>query len=723
MESNLEIFHCQTFISILEIDNLQEKELQIKFQLNEMPQIKISSFNTIEGIDRYNIYKGFEFFTRLECFSAFQVLPVYIFLCNQEGQIICACGFDLSPMVVDAFRRNSHGKPGIETYQVPLPLQDRYNHILGQAHLEFAVQHFSTDANNIICYEELPTEVAPEPKKVQEEKVADDSDNKKEKKATKKKFPRVNPRAADLFLLNQKYLNTRVELVEQVRDLENQVKRMETSRRRQIYKQKEERRRRRKEMDPEFSYYSGYSSTSQSNFRTDQFNRVEEFTSIPMNKNNETKKSNKSLTNKSNKNNLEEFLKRQEAYSEKKKQLNDQNKQQGITTSKIHSKPKKNQSSHSRKSSQANSMVQEFDAIESPRKSDSNKVSQELTTSSKTSSTVNKPSEFTSTTKSDTVASTNNMNNGNTLPQQNNATNQYVDEDFSTTTKSTTDSKPKDSISFTTTSNEVTIPDSQINSNQKTSEISGISDFESESKHKSSSSSKKSLSSKKSSSPNEVSMISDFENDDPKSKEKSDLDISGIESTKSSSSRNKSSVIEIDDIDSIHDTQSFIKIDVDSDGSNKSSRSNKSKSSIKSNSSKGSTASKNSSRSKGSTTSKSSFKIDSSILSKNDNSSSKSKKSNDIDLSGIMDELDKNDGSSPIDSDLKDVLELTSSTMNLIEKTDKKKDTKKDTKKEDKEKKTSTQKKSSDDSFSSIGSSKTQESAMYTDILSILSDV
>ena len=237
MEENIEIFLCQAFISIIEVDDLRIKGININYQLLEMPQIYISSFNTIEGIHRYNIYKGIEYFTRLECFSAFQVLPVYIFLCDDNNQLLCASGFDLSPMVTDSFRKSRQGIFETETFQIALPLQDKHNNVLGNIHVEFAVRHFSQDPNTIFCYEELPEKIKEEPV----DTIGPTEEKKAEKPKEKRKFPRVNPRNADLYLLNLKYLNTKDQLISQVRDLENQVKRMETSRRRKIAQKKEQR--------------------------------------------------------------------------------------------------------------------------------------------------------------------------------------------------------------------------------------------------------------------------------------------------------------------------------------------------------------------------------------------------------------------------------------------------------------------------------------------------
>ena len=212
MENNIEVFHIQTFISIIEVDNLPKKEILLRFQLDDLPHINITTFNVTEEVNSYQIYKGIEFLVRLECFSAFKVLPVYIFLANQENQIICACGFDLSPLVTDSYRKNYQGMEGTETYQVPLQLQDRYDRKYGFMHVEFSVQHFSTDLNKIFCYEDLPSnEVVEEPS--EQEEIEPEPKKKAEKKVNKRKFPRVNPRAADLYLLNLKYLDTKIDLI------------------------------------------------------------------------------------------------------------------------------------------------------------------------------------------------------------------------------------------------------------------------------------------------------------------------------------------------------------------------------------------------------------------------------------------------------------------------------------------------------------------------------
>lgn len=259
MEPTLEIFQIQAFVSVVEVDYLPQKDILLRFQLEEMPHIDITTFDFVRGTRRYNIYQGIEFFTRLECFSAFKVLPVYIFLSNLESQIICACGFDLGPLVTDAYRRTYQGIEDVETYQVALQLQDRNDQNYGFIHVEFSVQHFSTDLSKVFCYEEIPSdEIVEEAPELEENEP--EPKKKVEKKVNKRKFPRVNPRAADLYLLNKKYLDTKFDLIEQVRDLENQVKRIETSRRRKIYKEKQAK----KTMEDQqsYEYYSSDYSVS-----------------------------------------------------------------------------------------------------------------------------------------------------------------------------------------------------------------------------------------------------------------------------------------------------------------------------------------------------------------------------------------------------------------------------------------------------------------------------
>lgn len=285
MQSNLEIFHIQAFISIIEADDLPDSQIYVRFQLEEMPEIDICAFDPQNNAHYFNISNGLDFFVRLQCFSAFKVLPAYIYLATPDLQIIYASGYDLSAIVTEAYRKSCQGNHDTETYQVVLELQAPDDQIYGSIHAEFHVEHFSTDLSSMICYEEQMTPILKE-EPTEEEDFEYEEPVKVVKKKPKRKLPRVNPRAADLYLLNLKYLNTRKQLINQVRDLENQVKRIETERRKKQYQEKKEKKEKRKQQDDEYSasdyYYSSYSSSKSSAFEDLNESKAYEYSAKPI---------------------------------------------------------------------------------------------------------------------------------------------------------------------------------------------------------------------------------------------------------------------------------------------------------------------------------------------------------------------------------------------------------------------------------------------------------
>ena len=242
MNSNLELFECQTFITVLELESQKPKKLFVRLQLNEIPPINLGQFETAEGDARVNLYSGVKYLARLECFTAFQVCPVYIYLSNAQNQVVGACGFDLGPMIVDAYRHSIKGVAETVNYQINLAIQNQWDQVIGNAHFEFAVRHFSHDLSQIFCYEEI----APAPQADGEEMQEDEGDGTggglahAQTSTRRRRKMMVVPRLADLLLLNRRYYRTRGKLVDEMRMLEHEVKKIETSKKRQKMKRIQE---------------------------------------------------------------------------------------------------------------------------------------------------------------------------------------------------------------------------------------------------------------------------------------------------------------------------------------------------------------------------------------------------------------------------------------------------------------------------------------------------
>ncbi|KAH0787455.1 dentin sialophosphoprotein precursor [Histomonas meleagridis] len=279
-------------------------------QIGEIPQIDITpiQFNPEETIHK-DVGSGVEYIVRLDCFSAFQVCPHYIYISNKANQVLCACGFDLGPMIVDAYRHSDIKKFSPETYQITLPLQNRYDEILGQIHLEFSVIHFQSDVNQIFCFEDQDDKSNDQPVVV----LLDDATQVEPAKKKKKKAPRVVPRLADLLYLNKKYQATRQELLKEVEKLEGEV---------EYFAKKEKRERTRKTLEALSPRRSKTDETEikpkpKPNYNTVQVKRPPKVTQST----NHTKRTNGSKSSFS-----DNFYKRQEEFAMRKRERENANR-------------------------------------------------------------------------------------------------------------------------------------------------------------------------------------------------------------------------------------------------------------------------------------------------------------------------------------------------------------------------------------------------------------
>jgi hypothetical protein len=226
--SILELFDCQTFIISLELDTVKPKQVHISLQLMEMPPLEITSFEAAGG--NTDVKRGIRYLARVECFAAFQKCPVYIFLTTSDMKVIGACGFDLQPMIVDAYRHSSDPDYETVTYNIALDIQNRWDQVIGKAFVDFAVRHFSSDTKDIYCLEDrLPPLPPPEPAGADQPTVQDDRRVHKSTMARRKKLPRVYPRLSDLLILNKKYQTARGQLQAELVELEHEVKLIEAS--------------------------------------------------------------------------------------------------------------------------------------------------------------------------------------------------------------------------------------------------------------------------------------------------------------------------------------------------------------------------------------------------------------------------------------------------------------------------------------------------------------
>jgi hypothetical protein len=247
MSSNLELFDCQTFISFLELATLRARKVLVKLQLGDLQPIKICDFDSQNGRTEIRLNRGIRYLARLECFSAFQICPVYIYFKTPEQQVLGACGFDLSQMIVDAYRQSSKESAKFVTYQVALAIQTPFDQEIGNAYLEFSVRHFPSKLDHVYCFEELQyADTSPAKSETPVEEPVEeihDTHAHAQSSTRRRKLPRVYPRLADLLLLNRKYLKARKTLAHEVEALEQEVRIMEAAKRKQEMKRRQQKRR------------------------------------------------------------------------------------------------------------------------------------------------------------------------------------------------------------------------------------------------------------------------------------------------------------------------------------------------------------------------------------------------------------------------------------------------------------------------------------------------
>ena len=225
MALNQQIFDCSVFVSAIEATGTVSLEYAVEIQLNDMDPIPGGKCNLRSGVVRNDVNFGAKFITRVSCFSSFHRMPLYIFM-NSENQR-AATAFDISPLLVDAVKNN--GKSS--TFTVELPLQTEFNGNIGSIYANISVRHFSSDLSTIASLDTIK-ESDPEAntQSTDDDIVMADQEFSRKNAMTsvkRRKLPRCNPRAADLLILNKKYLRTRNALLEEVKELTQRLTNME----------------------------------------------------------------------------------------------------------------------------------------------------------------------------------------------------------------------------------------------------------------------------------------------------------------------------------------------------------------------------------------------------------------------------------------------------------------------------------------------------------------
>ena len=219
---NNEIFLIELIIHEAEIENIKQKEAKIQYQMFNM---KLQNIGLVNIEDYHSeIEQGVAFFIRLDCFEAFQQAPLYIYFNDPKvkKKCFCACGFDLSTMIVETYKNQ-----GVRhVYQVIIPLEDKASKQVGTAKIEYSITCMSSSADDVVCIDKKPEKV----EIIQP--IEDFKPKPKPKPKKKKEFPQVNPREADVYLLNIQFRQTRDRLRKELADLERKVRTIEDSNRR-----------------------------------------------------------------------------------------------------------------------------------------------------------------------------------------------------------------------------------------------------------------------------------------------------------------------------------------------------------------------------------------------------------------------------------------------------------------------------------------------------------
>jgi len=214
--NNHEIFIFEVFINGIELDNMHSKRVSVQMQLESLPIVDLGlSFEIREKQSLTKVSFGCKYMSRIECFSAFQAFPFYIFLVDHKMRSLCASGVDISGIIVDSYKMNNE----TASFSLSLPLENRNQMIVGSIDVKIGVKHFSPDISLIKkiskpVEEHLSQNVSMESTKT----------SKKREKKKDKTFPQVNPRMADVYQLNLKYRQTRDDLLKQMSVLEKKVR-------------------------------------------------------------------------------------------------------------------------------------------------------------------------------------------------------------------------------------------------------------------------------------------------------------------------------------------------------------------------------------------------------------------------------------------------------------------------------------------------------------------
>ena len=270
---NLELFECSVLIKTLEIDSFKPKKMFAYFQFDEMPKRYIGEFDLDEGKNRIKLHKGIKFIVRVNCLLYFKKCPFYIYFSNVQSQTVCACGFDFSPLIVDAFRHSSPDNISRETYQSWLLLQNRYDQKIGSGNFKFTCRHFSADISRILDYE-VPEDESQNTgtQELEEGLETLESTHAHAITMTRKSKKHWRPIYKDLLVLTKKYQRSRSGLVNEVDKLENSIRRIEARQKRKVHQGRQERRRKCDGFEPvvsessthtsDFSYYEDSSDYS-----------------------------------------------------------------------------------------------------------------------------------------------------------------------------------------------------------------------------------------------------------------------------------------------------------------------------------------------------------------------------------------------------------------------------------------------------------------------------
>ena len=135
---NNEIFLIELIIHEAEIENVKQKESKIQYQ---MFNLKLQNVGNIKIEDYHSeIELGVAFFIRMDCFEAFQQAPLYIYFNDPKvkKKCFCACGLDLSTMIVETYKNQ-----GVRhVYQTIIPLEDKTSKQVGTAKIEYSIREF-----------------------------------------------------------------------------------------------------------------------------------------------------------------------------------------------------------------------------------------------------------------------------------------------------------------------------------------------------------------------------------------------------------------------------------------------------------------------------------------------------------------------------------------------------------------------------------------------------